>query len=136
MNEMKAELIAPCGMNCRLCIAYQREKRQCKGCHGDDASKSPSCLKCIIRNCPTIQENTSGFCYECETFPCRRLKQLDLRYRTKYHMSMLENLAAIERYGMDRFLRQEEKRWACSECGCIVSVHRNTCPRCGLVYAE
>ena len=32
-----------------------------------------------------------------EGFPCWRLKQLDRRYRTKYHMSMLENLAAIIR---------------------------------------
>jgi hypothetical protein len=136
MNEMKAELIAPCGMNCRLCMAYQREKKQCKGCSGDNASKSISCLKCSISNCPTIKDNASGFCYECEKYPCRRLKQLDLRYKTKYHMSMIENLDAIKRRGMDRFLQQEEIRWTCSECGCIVSVHRNTCPKCGSAYTE
>jgi len=33
MKEMSTVLIAPCGMNCRLCMAYQRDKKQCKGCH-------------------------------------------------------------------------------------------------------
>jgi len=31
MIEMGKEFIAPCGMNCRLCMAYQRDKNQCKG---------------------------------------------------------------------------------------------------------
>jgi hypothetical protein len=136
MSEMRAELIAPCGMNCRLCMAYQRDKRQCKGCNSGDAAMPNSCANCVIRNCPTIQNNTSGFCYECDKIPCRRLKQLDLRYRTKYHMSMLENLTAIKLHGMDVFLRQEETRWTCAECGGIVCVHRNACPACGSAYAE
>ena len=136
MNEMKAELIAPCGMNCRLCMAYQREKKQCKGCNADDALKPVSCQRCSISNCPVTADNDSGFCYDCEKYPCRRLKQLDLRYRTKYHMSMIDNLDAIKLHGMDRFLEQEKARWACPECGCIVSVHRNACPACGYVYAE
>ncbi|HEY5537102.1 MAG TPA: DUF3795 domain-containing protein [Acetobacterium sp.] len=130
MKEMSTVLIAPCGMNCRLCMAYQRDKKQCKGCHGDNASKSKSCMQCIIKNCPTIQTNASGFCYDCEKYPCKRLKDLDKRYRTKYHMSMLENLECIKKNGMDAFLEHEEKRWICSECGSIICVHRNVCPRC------
>ncbi|HEY5557952.1 DUF3795 domain-containing protein [Acetobacterium sp.] len=109
MSEMRAELIAPCGMNCRLCMAYQREKKQCKGCNSNSGYKTNSCLKCIIKNCPTIQNNGSGFCYECDKFPCARLKQLDKRYRTKYHMSMIENLKFIKNNGIDAFLQQEEK---------------------------
>jgi hypothetical protein len=138
MNEMRAELIAPCGMNCRLCYAYQREKKKCSGCRNesDIKYKTKGCTSCIIKNCPTIKNNDSGFCYECDKFPCQRLKQLDKRYRTKYHMSMLENLEAIKEYGLDAFLQQEEKRWTCSECGSLVSVHKEACLKCKTAYKK
>ena len=84
MDNMRSELIAPCGMNCRLCMAFQRKKNKCIGCNSDDCTKPAYCLHCIIKNCVTIQNSSSGLCYECDKFPCRRLKQLDKRYRTKY----------------------------------------------------
>lgn len=130
MDDMKAELIASCGMNCRLCMAYQREKKQCKGCNGDNASKPYHCQKCAIKNCPVIQNSAVRLCYDCAKFPCRRLKQLDARYQAKYHMSMIANLETIRQYGMDKFLLQEEERWKCASCGGIVCVHRDTCPTC------
>lgn len=130
MSEMKADLIAPCGMNCRLCLAYQREKKHCPGCRGDDAGKSASCVSCIIKNCTVIQSNQSGFCYQCEKYPCLRLRQLDKRYRTKYRMSMLKNLEKIKEDGLDQFLQQEEERWKCPSCGGTLCVHRMPCPSC------
>ncbi|WP_443112482.1 DUF3795 domain-containing protein [Dehalobacter sp. DCM] len=135
---MKEELIAPCGMNCRICLGYQREKNQCKGCRSDidNKCKTKGRVSCIIKNCSIIQSNESGFCIECNKFPCRRLKQLDQRYRTKYHMSMLENLEHIKQYGMDSFLRNEETRWTCKECGNFVCVHRVFCLVCKTPYME
>ena len=35
--------------------------------------------------------------------------QGDKRYRTKYHMSMIENLESIKEQGMEQFLIQEEE---------------------------
>ncbi len=134
MDNERAELIAPCGMNCRLCSAYQREKKQCKGCNSDNAKKPTYCLKCVIKNCFIIQNNTTGLCYECDKFPCRRLNQLDTRYRTKYQMSMIENLKNIEQFGMDTFLQNEEIRWCCKECGNIVCVHKHICLVCKNPY--
>lgn len=136
LDNMKAELIAPCGMNCRLCMAYQREKKKCSGCRSDDHTKPVYCTSCVLKNCATIQNNSSGLCYECDKFPCRRLKQLDKRYRTKYHMSMIENLLHIEQQGIEAFLKNEEIRWTCVECGNIVSVHRNACFRCKTQYSD
>lgn len=136
MDNMRTELIAPCGMNCRLCRAYQREKKQCKGCNGDNATKPAYCLKCVIKNCSTIENNTTGLCYECNKFPCRRLKQLDTRYRTKYQMSMIEKLEHIKQYVMDTFLQNEEIRWTCKECGNIVCVHHSICLVCKTPYIK
>ena len=138
MNEMREELIAPCGMNCRLCRAYQRNKNQCKGCRNENdiKYKTKSSSSCIIKNCPEIQSNESGFCFECDKTPCQRLKQLDKRYRTKYRMSMIENLAHIKQYGMNEFLQNEEFRWTCKECGNIVCVHKSICLACKASYIK
>ena len=29
---IKTRLIAPCGMNCAVCLGYLREKNKCPGC--------------------------------------------------------------------------------------------------------
>jgi hypothetical protein len=124
-------LIAPCGMNCALCLAYQRPKNHCPGCNGPDTNKAKSCAACIIKNCAELRQFKDGFCFACEKFPCRRLKQLDLRYRTKYGMSMLENLQIIKTQGISRFIELEKAKWICAQCGSLLCVHRETCLKCG-----
>ncbi len=129
MNEQ--DLIAPCGMNCGVCLAYLREKRKCPGCHGEDSGKTVSRLRCRIKTCVTIGQSRSGFCYECEKYPCKRLQQLDKRYRTKYHMSMIENLESIRETGPGAFIEHEKERWKCKTCGGAICVHRGYCLSCG-----
>ena len=91
------DLIAPCGMNCGLCIGYIRKKNPCGGCFKkDDENKPSQCRSCSIVNCESLAKTKSGFCYECKKYPCARLKNLDKRYREKYGMSMIENLLYIE----------------------------------------
>ena len=127
---MNTTLIAPCGMNCGICMAYLRDKNHCVGCWGDDATKMKSCLACIIRNCEKLTQLPSKFCYDCEQYPCKRLKQLDKRYRTKYEMSMLENLEFIKRNGADAFVQKEAERWKCPHCEGTICVHRKICWTC------
>jgi len=127
-------LIAPCGMNCGLCSGYLRAKKQCPGCRGDDANKSNYCVVCRIKNCEQLSGDEQSFCGDCETFPCKRLKQLDKRYQTKYGMSMLENLQTIREIGLDRFLAREKTRWTCPECGGLICVHKVHCLACGYLW--
>lgn len=126
---MKAELIAPCGMNCRLCYGYVRKKKPCAGCNGPDDLKPKSCTNCKIILCEKRLANNWATCALCET-PCKRLKDLDKRYRANHHMSMQENLAALKQMGMEAFLVSQTKRFTCPSCGGILSVHRETCPTC------
>lgn len=129
---MKEELIAPCGMNCRLCYAFQREKNKCFGCLANDQSLPNSCRRCIKKKC--CHEKGFRFCYECDKFPCKSLKQLDKRYCVKYHMSMIENLKKISNDGIKKFLKIEDKKWRCSNCNEIICVHRNACSNCSGKY--
>ena len=45
-------LIAPCGMNCGICLAYLRKERKCPGCLGNNSNKPPTRLNCVIKNGP------------------------------------------------------------------------------------
>lgn len=124
-------LIAPCGMNCGICIGHLRDKRPCGGCFKKDSENKPKhCRSCSIVNCESLAKTASGFCFDCETYPCARLKRLDKRYRTNYGMSMIENLNYIQMFGFEKFLKNEEIRWTCSKCGHGVSVHRDFCLNC------
>ena len=74
MNE---ELIAPCGMNCALCISYQAEKKDlnkkgfrktyCPGCR-------PRGKNCTFmrRSCELVGKGLLQFCHECRDFPTPR----------------------------------------------------------------
>ncbi len=124
-------LIAPCGMNCSICLGYLRAKDKCPGCRGIDIHKPGYCIRCRIKNCAHLQNKKPGFCFQCEKFPCARLKQLDKRYRTRYGMSMIENLENIRRFGLRKFVANEKVRWACPDCGGTICVHRGYCYSCG-----
>lgn len=109
--KMKKELIASCGMNCGVCVAYLREENKCPGCYtGRKVGGRP--IKCSRRLC---EKRTGDFCYSCDEFPCQSIKMLDKRYREKHGMSEIENLEMIRDKGMDYFLKNEEKRWVNSD---------------------
>ena len=133
----KISLIAPCGMNCGVCVSYLAMKNNlnkrgfkrvyCEGC----LPRGKNCLH-MGDWCEVLGKGLVRFCYECENFPCSRLKALDKRYRTKYHMSMIENLEFIKEHGIERFLEKEEAKWRCSECGEVICCHNGLCLNCGL----
>ena len=73
----KFSLIAPCGMNCGICMAYLREKNKCPGCREFNKNEPVSIAKCKIKNCASFKSSKSKFCFECAEFPCKNLKHLD-----------------------------------------------------------
>jgi hypothetical protein len=133
-ESLCSALIAPCGMNCGLCSGHLRVKNQCAGCNGDDSSKPRYCLTCKIKTCDEIASGARSFCFSCSRFPCTRLRQLDKRYRTKYGMSMLENLHHIQEAGLEAFVAAEQLTWACPACGGLLCVHHVDCAHCGRTW--
>jgi len=132
--QIKPELIAPCGMDCSICRAYLREKNKCPGCRAKNVDKSKHCITCAINNCPELKKRKMRFCSsKCDDFPCDKLDNLDKRYKTKYSMSMIENLDNIRTSGIKKFIINEEKRWTCSKCGGTICVHSGCCSDCGKI---
>lgn len=133
-KPFKQEFVAPCGMNCRVCIGYfgytmggKKRKNRCIGCRIGDKQ-----CAFIKEDCKVLSNEEIEYCFECEDFPCENLKKLDKRYITKYEMSMIENLKYIEKNGISKFIENEVERWKCPKCGGIICVHNRKCYNCGI----
>jgi Protein of unknown function (DUF3795) len=122
-------LIAPCGMNCGLCMAHLREKKRCAGCNIESPEKMNHCRVCSIKFCP-LRNAGSKFCFDCQKYPCVRLRNMDKRYRTKYSVSLIGNLNEIKASGLDAFMKSENTRWVCPKCGHPVCVNNGRCYHC------
>lgn len=135
--NMEEALIAPCGMNCGVCVSYLAMKNDlkqkgfaksyCAGCR--PRGKNCSFMK---KNCDLLGKGQVRFCFECAEFPCQRLKDLDKRYRTNYHLSMVENLEIIRDRGIEHFLEKESVKWRCANCGNVICCHNGLCLHCNL----
>jgi hypothetical protein len=127
-------LIAPCGINCRLCRAYGRDRNPCPGCRGEDTSKAKTCAHCRIKNCAKLAAGGFKYCFECDEFPCERVTHLDKRYRTRYATSPIQNLIDIQASGIRRFVKAEDQKWTCPRCSAMLCMHDPQCHSCGYVW--
>jgi len=132
-DKYTEDLIAACGMNCRICIGYfgytvsgKKRKMKCIGCK--PRNKSCAFLK---KYCKKLTKKEVDYCYECSDFPCFHLEKIDKGYRERYNMSMIKNLKDIKKYGMDKFLKEQKEKYRCSECGGVICVHNGICYSCG-----
>ena len=127
------ELIAPCGMNRGICVAFfeytlngQKRKHRCKSCR---SRESPCAF--IKKHCSMLTTRKVEYCFECSLFPCKRLRKLDDRYEDNYGMSMIDSLRHNQTSGIGKFLENEQEKWKCPTCGGIICVHDRTCYSCG-----
>jgi len=130
------KLIAPCGINCGVCFVYLREKNNCCSCLSTGTNKPAHCSKCRIKFCDEHDKSEFRYCYECHKFPCTRLKGFDKRYIKKYHLSLIQNLKYINKYGVLQFINIENEKWKCNNCGEVLSVHKDSCLKCGSEYRK
>lgn len=131
---MKTKSIAPCGLICELCYGFQREKNKCDGCNSNGTISS-YCLKCTIKNC-TEKKDPQELCYKCSKYPCRRLKDLEKRYTSRYGESLMHNFQQISEIGIRRFVKEQIEHWKCPECGQLLCVHKELCAYCGAVNSK
>ena len=124
-SPFRTTLVAPCGMDCAICMAFLRDTNRCGGCYAPDRRCNK---KCSISACEQVRDR---YHHTCTEFPCKRLRQLDERYRKKYGMSMIDNLETIRNQGIREFVRIERDRWTCKTCGGTIDVHHGRCAACG-----
>jgi hypothetical protein len=134
-NTMRSDLVAPCGMNCAVCVRYlslrdrpaaKQGQPLCSGCR--PANKKCAFLK---GSCPELRAGRLEFCFDCPRFPCPKLVSLDHRYVTRYSTSLINNLREIKQMGRERWLETEAFKWRCPYCGATFSIHDRKCCGCG-----
>jgi len=132
---MRPGLVAPCGINCAVCACYLSFM------HGGwkKGLRIPECPGCLPRPkncayfkkwCTLLAKGRVRFCHECPDFPCSHLKGLDGRYRSRYRTSPVENLVHMRDRGMRSFLASQGRKWRCTRCGGLISVHNGLCFSC------
>jgi hypothetical protein len=135
-NSTSPFLMAPCGINCRLCRAYARDKKACPGCRGDNTLKPKTRVTCKIKTCEKRLREKIEYCFDCDEFPCALLTHLDKRYRTNYGTSPIDNLTSIKKIGFSKFIRNENKKWTCPQCEAMLYMHEPQCLSCGYVWLK
>jgi rubrerythrin len=63
--------------------------------------------------------------------PCSSIKRLDKSYRQRYQVSLIDNSIRIKTVGAKQHLLEEKEKWACPQCGGIISLHDRVCSECG-----
>jgi hypothetical protein len=140
MENFDKQLIAPCGMNCAICsryLAYKNNLTEVKGkiihCAGCRPDNKKCALQKICADNRKLLKREIAFCFECNCFPCDRLKKLDDRYQRNYNMSMIENLMNIKTKGISKFMKHQFKKYKCPKCDGLKSVHSGKCFACDTI---
>ncbi len=63
------KIIAPCGIDCSLCMFYLRARRPCPGCREANNDKANACITCAMKNCEELSAGGYKYCSSCAKFP-------------------------------------------------------------------
>lgn len=121
-------MFAPCGMNCMVCYKHCYHKKPCLGCLNSDDGKPEHCRKCKIKDC--VRERDVSYCYECNEYPCKQIKNLEKSYNTRYGASLIANSKLVKEHGLSEFMIQQKETFTCPTCGGIISIHDSECSDC------
>ena len=58
---------------------------------------------------------------------------MDARYKSNYQMSLKDNLEYINKMGIDKFIVDQYRKYHCSRCGGLISIHNKRCFKCDTI---
>lgn len=155
--NINPDFVAPCGLYCGVCaihIAHRDNNRKlkellanlykggvsgkgnlpnCENLSADDIrcrgclSEEPfmHCRQCEIRAC-TREKGLTG-CHACDEFPCRHIENFPMAVGKKV---ILRAIPYWREFGTEKWIRDEEARYVCPECGNKVFRGAAKCNQC------
>ena len=128
-DKIDYNMLATCGVLCLACGAHLRNKCQCPGCRAPiETISRKSCAKCAKKECAF--ERGIQWCFECDRFPCSRIRNLAQRYQQNYDVDLVQN-GMDAKQDMTAFLQAQMGRFTCKSCGGIIDQHHRRCSDCG-----
>ena len=147
---MEAKLISKCGIYCGACYIYRafedggkvldaiaqklgvpKEEIRCNGCLDPAEDLWRNCRTCQISAC--LREKGFGFCYECPDFEnssCAKYEGLR-EFCSRRGENTKEALLRIKAGDADNWLKEQDAKWRCANCGSRVWWEQKTCLQCG-----
>jgi predicted dehydrogenase len=155
----KVHLAAACGTYCGACPAYINKhgegeenfpsepindnidwfvnymnKLQCDGCLSG-GTLAGHCQNCAIRLHAANTQDDSR-CTYCEQLPCYRITNLINQGNYPHRQEYLPNLEKIRQMGVEEWIKYEQERWRCPQCGRPISWYDTRCTGCGEPRSE
>ena len=149
---MEAEhLVAVCGLYCGACTLYRvrrddspqrleellhtlsqrgqaaTHESNCDGCLSG-GRLSASCRGCRMRLCAAEKPGVTR-CSDCPDYPCSLISDFNSD-GVRHHAEVLDNLSQIQQIGPEAWLKGQQERWSCPECGTPMDWYARTCYRC------
>jgi len=138
-------LAAPCGLYCGACGIYaahrdsdqklkeklaavyglNSEDIRCEGCLSESDHVFFYCRVCAIKNC-TREKGFEG-CFQCTEFPCKIIDDFPVPVGKKV---MLRSVPAWRELGTEKWMDEEERRYACPHCGVQLFRGAKRCRTC------
>lgn len=151
------DFVAPCGLYCGVCaihLAHRDDNQKlkerlaslykgespgkgllpnaeelsggdirCNGCLSDDLFMH--CRQCEIRSC-TREKGYAG-CHQCDEFPCRHIENFPMAVGKKVILRAVPHWREV---GTEQWVRDEEARYLCPDCGSRAFRGAARCSRC------
>lgn len=144
---MKTNLVGACGLYCGACdhylsnitngkhllerktdIGIMVSENPCGGCKVDSVDKLCKwCRECSIRKC--VFGRSLNHCGECTQFPCKEIESFR-NNRLIHKREGYKNLEELLEVGIEEWLKIQEIRWSCNNCGASYSFYESECFYC------
>ena len=156
IDHERKNLAAPCGLYCGACSILVAGKRgdskrleqiakglaeylgqpvevrdlACEGCLSEVVALH--CRECVLAACAL--ERGLIHCAQCSDFPCQRIIDFN-NDGMRHHSEVLDNIRRQREIGIDTWIEEQEERWRCPHCGCVVDWYASQCPDCDTALA-
>jgi predicted RNA-binding Zn-ribbon protein involved in translation (DUF1610 family) len=144
-------LVAVCGLYCGACTLYRvrrdnnpqrleevlqtlRQRGQewtddvdCDGCLSG-GRLTPYCRECKMRLCAAEKTGVTR-CSDCPDFPCALVNDFN-NDGVRHHAEVIDNLYHIRELGAEVWLKEQQDRWSCPQCGTSMDWYARTCFQC------
>jgi predicted RNA-binding Zn-ribbon protein involved in translation (DUF1610 family) len=102
---------------------------KCNGCKS--GTLFTNCAVCRIRECAI--DRRVEHCIECPDYPCAMIVEgMKMKTLLPHLKENHGNMETVRNTGMEAWLSEQKKRWACPECGTAFSWYTGRCRSCGL----